>query len=479
MSNVCSECIGESFVKSKVVENDAIAFCDFCNSDNRPTIELDDLAEEVLQALESHFYMTSSEPEGVEVMLAKEGRWEQEGAPIQYVIMDLLNTSDEVSEEIRRYLSYNYDPAGEDALIDPCPFADDAHYEERRIDTYEFEETWASFRREILSRSRFFNPNAKSALEHLFNGIAVLKTRDDEPVIRDVGPNKLIVRARVANSFEALEGILKNLPASLGAPPSALARAGRMNAEGISVFYGATDLDTCFAEIRPPVGGAVVSGNFSPLRGLQVLDLTRLEEVFLQGSFFDSAYCESLSRVHFLKQLQQEMSSPVMPGTELRKYLPTQVVAEYLGHHPDMQLDGIMFASSQTETNSKDSHIPESGKNVVLFSDSCNLARYDLPRGAAIKVDVHADDPDEPTPPTINIWEVLPKEEAPEHEDSEYFLFPDAVVEAHSQHLAAEAEPSLELQMDSVSILQISGVSYQTSRIECHRYRHKEDDYGF
>ena len=152
-----------------------------------------------------------------------------------------------------------------------------------------------------------------------------------------------------------------------------------MNSEGISVFYGATDVDTCIAEIRAPVGGYVVIGRLLPLRELCLLDLMRLEKVLLQVSPFDAEHTESLSRVHFFRQLVAKLSQPVMPGSESMDYLPTQVVAEYLKAHPDMKLDGMMFASSQTaRAQEEDADTREQkGKNVVLFSHACGLEEYD------------------------------------------------------------------------------------------------------
>lgn len=252
MCRVCYDCVGEEYLRQQIVHSGEVKQCEFCASDENPSIALEELAEQVHSVLEEHFHITSPDPEGFDYLAAKEGYWEQPGEPVTYAIMNLLDSSEELAEEIRKYLSGQYDPLGKDALIDPCPYESDSQYDERAIDTYAFQESWTSFRQEILSRSRFFNQSARSNLEHLFSGIEKLATNDGEPVVRVLSAADAVFRARIATTAEALEEIIKGAPSSLGAPPSSHANSGRMNAEGISVFYGATDASTCIAEVRAP-----------------------------------------------------------------------------------------------------------------------------------------------------------------------------------------------------------------------------------
>ena len=76
----------------------------------------------------------------------------------------------------------------------------------------------------------------------------------------------------------------------MGAPDSKIAKSGRMNAHGISVFYGATLPGTCIAEIRPPVGSQVVLGRFEIIREVRLLNFDHLTKVFVTGSLFDPEF---------------------------------------------------------------------------------------------------------------------------------------------------------------------------------------------
>lgn len=60
-------------------------------------------------------------------------------------------------------------------------------------------------------------------------------------------------RARVFQSEDKLEMAMCRPDLQLGSPPALVAAAGRMNARGISVFYGANDPKAAIAEVRPPV----------------------------------------------------------------------------------------------------------------------------------------------------------------------------------------------------------------------------------
>ena len=79
------------------------------------------------------------------------------------------------------------------------------------MDIYEFVESWKLFRKEILSRSLFFNQIAKSMLEHLFQDVAQLVTHDDKPVVRVLGSKDSIFLARLAKSYDTLKEILKTI----------------------------------------------------------------------------------------------------------------------------------------------------------------------------------------------------------------------------------------------------------------------------
>lgn len=109
-------------------------------------------------------------------------------------------------------------------------------------------------------------------------------------VISTIAPgdaNARFVRGRVAQDEADIRRFLLNPAAELGPPPRGTASAGRMNAAGVSVFYGAFDIETCRAEIRPPVGAHAVFASFELIRSVRLLDFDLLLFATVEGSIFD------------------------------------------------------------------------------------------------------------------------------------------------------------------------------------------------
>ena len=76
------------------------------------------------------------------------------------------------------------------------------------------------------------------------------------------------------NSKAALKDALTDPFKHVGPPPPERARAGRMNVEGVVVFYGATDSDTCLAEMRPFYGGDFAVITLRTTKSLRLLDFS-------------------------------------------------------------------------------------------------------------------------------------------------------------------------------------------------------------
>ncbi len=457
MSNVCADCIGDSYLHKQVMQDGVRAPCDFCQSDDHQTIKLEVLAKQVASVLNNFFAISTPDPDEIELIKAIEADGDQRGESVTDTIRSLINSSLELSEAIRKYLSNQQGSAGDGHSTDNWSYASNTFYEMQSIDTSDLQMSWSDFRHEILTRSRFFNQNAKSILERLFEDIDKLTTYDGKSVVRVFSQKDNFFRARKAETHESLKKILKEAPNSLGAPRVSLARAGRMNAEGISVFYGSTDEKTCIAEIRAPVGCFVICGEFTPLRELRLLDLTRLKLVYLQGSYFDAAHIELVSRTKFLKELVAEMSQPVMPGEESIDYLPTQVVAEYLCSHPDMNLDGVVFASSQVPplTNKGSGSAKEQclGENIVLFSRACGLQPHDIPKNSEVNITLYIGDEESP------LSEVFIKEITPVKVDQEDIIDPRSSGLKRRDIL----DPSIQLDIERIRVMKIKSVSYQKS----------------
>ena len=482
-TNVCHACIGDPFLAGEVKEQGVRRLCSFCG-EIRGAVELEVLAERIHKVLYEHFELTPSQPaDGYEYFLASEGKWERRGDPVEFVIAEMAGLSEEISDQVRDLLSgwhggYRMIKQGG---VDP--YALDAFYEVREPNDLPLLDAWAAFRSEIRSHARFFSTYANEMLDDIFGDLTAHRTYNDRPVICQINPadeDSYVWRARATQSTKGLEAILKSPVQEIGPPPSRLATAGRMNALGISVFYGAMDPSTCVSEARAPVGSHIVVGRFELLRSVRLLDLDALAEVYVEGSYFDPGYSVSEGRAAFLRQLVIEISRPVMPQDEALEYLSTQAVAEYLANKVTPRLDGMIFGSAQTGGTSR---------NLVLFNHACGVEPYNLPRGTHSRVSMHRVFGDEEADQRrdIVVFETVPSDSQDKMPPTgasgtlagPVRVFNDASIRIgynDEEHCDPPSyrEPTLRLDLESVEVFYIKSVSYCSNRHTVIRRRETE-----
>ena len=474
---VCHECIGDQFLASEVKAQRVAGACAYCG-ETQEAIVLENLADRAHDVLQKYFRLTPDHPsEPDEYMEASEGRWERRGEPANFIIADIASLDEEIADDVTASLSDKHGGywvikgGGED------PYGDDAMYEARGPDDSGFQYSWAELRRQIRSRSRFFSAEAEEMLRFIFGDLSAHKASDDKPVVREISPGNpdaSVWRARAALSTDELESFLKSPSRELSSPPSRSAKPGRMNAQGIPVFYGAMDPPTCVPEVRAPVGAHVVLGRFDLLRPVRLLDLDALSHVYAGGSYFDPDYSEREGHAEFFRHLVDEISRPVMPQDEALEYLTTQAVAEFLTHKVDPRLDGIIFHSSQTGGD---------GRNVVLFNHARGVEQHSLPVGTRVEVQLPSrglNDSDD-WYGGIVVWETVSsnisvsESAAPKGEGRRG---PIRILMEDGPNIEEEGEPTLRLDIDSLEVLAMKAVAYTTKELSVSRHRQTEEERG-
>jgi hypothetical protein len=214
-----------------------------------------------------------------------------------------------------------------------------------------------------------------------------------------------------------------------------------MNARGISVFYGSTDVNVAAGEVRPPVGSRVALVRFELLRKVRLLDVAALRSVYVEGSIFDPEFIERLRLAKFLERLSNRFATPVMPGDDPLDYLPTQVIADYLATRTvDPPLDGILYPSVQAD---------KERANIVLFHKSSRVEAIKMPED--IEINVHSGHhTDEGWEEEWSVWEKVPEKESESKEPATDLL---SIGEALPTSLTWDGdirEPTLRLDVSSI-----------------------------
>jgi len=359
-----------------------------------------------------------------------------------------------------------------------CEFDADSHYEEKAIADHEFAFEFRAIERSLKSQARFFNQGAEEFLNRIFSDLDGRTTREGRPVIITAGPDAEIrgfFRARVFHDSEELDQALVRPDLHLGPPPSRIARAGRMNAHGISVFYGATDPGVALAEVRPPVGSRALVGRFELVCPVRLLDVEALRSVYAEGSIFDPAYVEQLALAKFLGRLSDRITMPVMPDDGPTKYLITQTIADYLARRPAPGLDGILFRSVQR---------PGEHQNVVLFNHASNVAELEFPEGTELSARQYDETEDGPEP-DYWVWEETspePEEAAGEEKEDHGFFGISAMTDPHSHLFEEDAdfrEDFLRIDTAQVSVHHVKGVTFDVEEFEVRRHRSEKRELPF
>lgn len=340
-----------------------------------------DLANIFEKAFDSHYRCTDTEPSEWESWLMKEGiqEWDREGDPVVDVICGMGDVSHGVAVDIQRILSNRYFDFESAKIGEELPFSEDSHYAESEPDDSDHRFNWSNFEFSLRTESRFFSQGLRDVLKEIFEVL-----HDDQlkgkRLIRKAGPGASIAtlyRARVFELEERLKEALARPDLHVGPPRTASARAGRMNAHGISVFYGSTTARIALGEVRPPVGSIVLVAEFDLLRPVRLLDVKALDSIYAPGSVFDPQTIRRQARTKFLRTLKERMSVPVTPDNERSEYLVTQVITEYLADRADLKLDGLLYPSVQTK---------ERGSNVVLFHRAAKTATMELAEDIQVEV---------------------------------------------------------------------------------------------
>lgn len=457
---VCFRCVREPYLANIIDRDQKSGVCSYCSFEGS-TITIADLSVHVKVAFNQYFQRTVSEPEGYEYEMAKEGNWERAGEPVTGVIAELLNVDEEIAEHVREVLDEETSDRDSVMCGEEQPFSSDAHYEElASIDHESLSRDYRRFETMTIEQTRYFSPEARRLLHTLFGQLDGMQTHDGRNVLVDAGlegRNSEFFRARVFQNDDELKKALKRPDGELGPTPPRSGSAGRLNAAGISLFYGADAPEVALAEVRPPVGSRVVIARFVLVRPIRLLDIDALKSLLVAGSLFDPTHFERLKRAAFLNNFSERFTRPVMPNREAFEYIPTQVVADYLANEVIPHLDGILYASSQTKA----------GRNVALFHRSSRVEQLVMPEGMHTDVELVLMTEDGPEP-GYTVWEEIPASKPKPISNRTK----PVRRRAHSSSPDSDARgPTLRIDLDSLEVRHIEEVQVRSTTFNVDRHR--------
>lgn len=271
LNRICAACIKEPYLGSIIASTGTAADCDYCGK-TVPTVVLEELVDRCEHLIETFYEVTSLEDSVVYYDRTPAGD------SLRDVLEELLGADEAVINDFTESLTDRWF----DWSSHEHKYGDDPYFAEISRLPSNLGVEWRKMEMSLRSEARIVNPKVNSILERIFGPLLNYRTASGNGVIVDAGPDTglpKLYRARVFQSLEALETALAHPSREAGPPPSDVARAGRMNARGVSVLYGASIPEIAVAEVRPPVGSHVLLGAFNITCKLKVLDLDKLEEL--------------------------------------------------------------------------------------------------------------------------------------------------------------------------------------------------------
>ncbi len=457
---ICQECVGEPFLKSQIDTKAQINTCSYC-SQNAKCIIISDLSQKVKSAFKRHYKNNSR------IWNWLDGN-NKDGKSVLEAIRDSALVPIEAAKDIQTILIF-YKKQGAvirffsffSSFLD-FDFSQESKCVPQTFNDNEWRKKWKSFESTLKTEARYFNSEGARLLSSIFDDLNTLSTAENSSLIVHAGPQqktKELFRARVFQSNEKISEALKSIDINLAPPPSSLASGGRMNAKGISVFYGASEPEVALAEVRPPVGSQVLIGRFELIKDIKLLDLTAFSKISTKGSIFDEKYASYIQKAMFLKYLGQRIAQPVMPDDEGIEYLVTQAIADFLSSESKLKVDGVIFPSVQ---------VGRDAKNFVLFHRSSFVKSNVENSSKKLKINFGI----------ISEMGLPSKYEIVQSTVKASDMSDKAIVhiEEESRILTSKYLPTLKLDLDSIVVRVVQSVKYTTTENKVVRIEQQQED---
>lgn len=350
---VCAKHIQEPAIRNFIRKTASRGYCDYCEK-STSVIPLEDLMEFIMEAVLRLY----TDPANFMSYDTSEGGY-----------LGNVHNADEILQE-HFNLEIADSPLFKDVFssIDICkPWADEMEFHDSPSDILLY--NWDYFKKVVKHRSRYFFGMVKDFSSEDY------PIQSDE-MLAEIGSSiknfELIKQLEVGTKFyrcrQHIEGDKSvNTPEGMTSPPDQFAvNANRMSPSGISMFYGAFEIETALEETLDFENKEIqyfTTVAFQSKKVLNVIDLSSLPKI---PSPFDPKKFKDRYRIIFLKNFIKDLTAPIKRDGRVHiEYVPTQIITEFFRYpfsnrlSKGNRIDGIIYPSSKN------------GKNAcVLFLDN-------------------------------------------------------------------------------------------------------------
>ena len=365
--SVCTSCFGDKAIKELIESYENSSVCSYCNSKNTKACDLNSVVSHIVESINFEWDDPANAGAGWE---SAEGGWLGVSTVYTYELLtgelelDIKNDTllDDINSSILNTEWCKKSPYSLDEnqrlFYGWQSFSDFVKYNSRYV----------LFKKNDDKKDQITFPREEMEPEEILESIGVFINQ--HALICTIESSEEIYRVRIVDKDISFD----NNEKELGSPPKDFCTfANRMSPAGISMFYGAFDIETAIKETYEPeknVTKKAICGLFKPTRQLILIDLSEIPSV---PSLFDEENRYDRDSLSFLNDFIKDFCKPIERADKAHiDYVPTQIVTEYFRHVLRLDtgklVDGVIYPSSKDNKR----------KCIVIFanSDQCQTSEY-------------------------------------------------------------------------------------------------------
>lgn len=351
--SVCANHFNEKAIKNFIRRTSDRGYCEYCYK-NTSVVSLEDLMIFLMEAVQG-FY---TDPANFMSYNGREGGY----LGNVYDSSEILQEHFELEIDERVLFDDIFD-----SLDYSKGWANEMDYYESPSDILLY--SWNYFKQVVKNRSRYFFGQVRdlNSEHYLIDSNNILKEIGKSikkfKLIKTIPAGTKLYRCRQHKKGDVS---VKSAKGMTSPPDEYAVNANRMSPAGISMFYGAFEIETALAETldkNDAVMRFFTTAEFILKKELNIVDLSTLPNM---PSPFDQRRIKDHYRISFIKDFVKDLMAPIdRDGRVHIDYVPTQVITEYFRFpfsdklRGSIRIDGIIYPSSK---NGK--------KACVLFFDN-------------------------------------------------------------------------------------------------------------
>lgn len=332
--NCCSKCFNDEEIIDIIEGQNLIGNCDICGKINVKVCDIN------IEAIQTNFKSL------IDVYTPIYDGENPYNNYLRDILLDRWNIFNLTSEQVQTFLiSLFPDEYDTNRDLFEKPVKVDSIFYDKYSMLGKF--NWNNFVKEIKEVNRFHTQIVNlDFLKRIINYHAIKIKKD-----------KILYRGRLFNEGT---GYPKN---KMGAPPKELAKAGRINPNGISCLYLSNTIETIFYEIRTGLNDKASVADFVLKQEANIVDLTGIDAISpFTWNNSESTIEELAANIRHLKTIAAEIARPLCKSDKSCDYLPIQYICDFIKSE---HFDGIKYKST----------LYEKGVNYAFFNESlfyCN-----------------------------------------------------------------------------------------------------------